>query len=93
LVSSLSLAISLRMIGQTKVQLRICWGPSPSEGPQKHLLTICFQHKLLQETSSSKYKLLPYDEGTQDEDIPKRISVNVEAITRWIASAHNEDDE
>jgi hypothetical protein len=29
--------------------------------------TICFQHKLLQETSSPRYKLLPYDDGTQDE--------------------------
>jgi hypothetical protein len=24
---------------------------------------------------------------------PKRIRVNAEAITRWIASAHNKDDE
>ena len=37
----------------------------------KTYLSICFQHKLLQEASSSGYKPLPYDEGTQDEDISK----------------------
>jgi hypothetical protein len=34
----------------------------------KTRLTICFQYKLSQKTSYSRYKLLPYDEGTQDED-------------------------
>jgi hypothetical protein len=59
------------------------WYPTP------FVFSISYYRKLhLQDTSSSLTMM-----AHKMKADPKRIRVNAEAITRWIASAHNKDDE